>query len=168
MIRDCRKIAEDIGLAGALAAMTNYEAGIETLAGDLDRAEAVLRDGTAVLRRRGETSTVSTAVALLARVLERKGDLEGALEGTRESEAIAATNDFASQILWRGVRARVLARRGEVDAAVRLARAGTRLAFRTDFLVWHGEAMLDLEAALRTAGNARAAAEARRLSGVGG
>ena len=50
----------------------------------------------------------------------------------------------------------MLARRGELDEAQRLARDGARIAARTDFLVWRGEALLDLAEVLRLSGDSPA------------
>ena len=63
---------------------------------------------------------------------------------------------MASQITWRGVRARILARRGRLEEAQRLAREGAGIAARTDFLVWRGEALLDLAHVLRLSGDSAA------------
>jgi hypothetical protein len=65
------------------------------------------------------------------------------------------------------VRARVFARRGEFDRAQQLAREAVAIADRTDFLVWRGEALLDLAEVHRLAGDSasfvRAANDALRL-----
>ena len=47
-------------------------------------------------------------------------------------------------MLWRGVQARVLARRGQLDDAEALAREAVSLAEQTDFLVYRGDALVDL------------------------
>jgi hypothetical protein len=65
------------------------------------------------------------------------------------------------------VRARLLARRGDFEEARRLASDAVAIADRTDFLVWRGEALLDLAEVHRLAGDAyplvRAANDALRL-----
>ncbi len=160
LLEECRRMGNDIGLRGAVLAMTNYEAAVFTLEGDLEQAEEVLRGGIEALRQRGEISTVSTASGLLGRVLEAKGDLDAAYEWTKECATLAAAGDFASQILWRGVRGRVLAGRGELDLALAHAHEAAELASRTDFVVWHGEALLDLAAVLRAADEPAKAIEA--------
>ena len=95
------------------------------LAGDLATAEAELRRDYDTLERMGETNYISTTAALLAEVLYRQGDLEGAEEHTRISEELAAQDDVSSQFRWRGVRAKILASRGDA-AEAREARPGGR------------------------------------------
>jgi hypothetical protein len=55
--------------------------------------------------------------------------LEEADDLCRVSESIAADEDVATQVFWRGVRARICARRGEFEEAVELA--GTRYVSRS-------------------------------------
>src|SRR5581483_11781087 len=167
LYRQCRKLGEEFGLGPVLAVRTNYSGPIELLAGDPEAAERELRSGCEELERLGETSTLSTSQALLARALEAQGQLDEAERFTLLSEETAASDDLASQTTWRGVRARVLARRGRIDEAERLAREAVEIAARTDFLVWRGEALLDLAEVLRLAGDlggsAAVAEEAREL-----
>ena len=153
LYQQCRRFGEEFGLGPVLAGLTNYSGAIELLAGDLDAAENELRSGCAALESLGETSTLSTSAALLARTLELQGRLEEAERFTILSEQRASKDDLASQITWRSVRARVLVRRGDVEQAARLAREGARLAAQTDFLVWRGEALLDLAEVLRLSGD---------------
>jgi len=152
----CRKVGEEFGLGPVLAALPNYSGPIELLAGDLDAAERELRTGFEALQALGETSTLSTNAALLARTLELQGRLDEAERFTILSEQKASADDVASQITWRGVRARILARRGRLEEAQRLARDGAGIAARTDFLVWRGEALLDLAQVLWLSGDAAA------------
>jgi tetratricopeptide (TPR) repeat protein len=163
----CRAVGEEFGVGPVLAALPNYSGPIELLAGDLEAAERELRSGCRALEELGETSVLSTSAALLARVLEQAGQLDEAEEQTGLSERNASHDDLASQTTWRGVRARVLARRGDFERAEPLAREAVAIADRTDFLVWRGEALLDLAEVHRLAGDsalfARAANDALRL-----
>jgi class 3 adenylate cyclase/tetratricopeptide (TPR) repeat protein len=153
LYQQCRKVGEEFALGPVLAALPNYSGPIELLAGDLEAAERELRSGCEALERLGETSTLSTSAALLARTLELQGQLDEAERFTILSEQTASDDDLASQTTWRGVRARVLAQHGELEQAERLAREGARVAARTDFLVWRGEALLDLAEVLRLSGD---------------
>jgi tetratricopeptide (TPR) repeat protein len=163
----CRAVGEEFGVGPVLAALPNYSGPIELLAGDPEAAERELRAGCRALEELGETSVLSTSAALLARTLEHAGQLDEAEEQTVLSERNASRDDLASQTTWRGVRARVLARRGEFERAQQLAREAVAIANRTDFLVWRGEALLDLAEVNRLAGDSasfvRAAKEALRL-----
>jgi class 3 adenylate cyclase/tetratricopeptide (TPR) repeat protein len=153
LYQQCRRVGEEFALGPVLAALPNYSGPIELLAGDLDAAERELRSGCEALESLGETSTLSTCAALLARTLELKGQLDEAERLTILSEQTASKDDLASQTTWRSVRARVLARHGDLEQAARLAREGARVAARTDFLVWRGEALLDLAEVLRLSGD---------------
>jgi len=155
LYQQCRKVGEEFGLGPVLAALPNYSGPIELLAGNLEAAERELRSGCEALESLGETSTLSTSAALLARTLEIQGQLDEADRFTVLSEQTASGDDLASQTTWRGVRARVLARRGQFEQAERLAREAVTVAARTDFLVWRGEALLDLAAVLRLSGDSR-------------
>jgi class 3 adenylate cyclase/tetratricopeptide (TPR) repeat protein len=140
----CRAVGEEFGVGPVLAALPNYAGPIELLAGDPEAAERELRAGCHALEELGETSVLSTAQALLARTLEHVGQLDEAEEYTLLSERNASRDDVASQATWRAVRARVLARRGEFERAGQLAREAVAIVDQTDFLVWRGEALLDL------------------------
>ena len=149
----CRAVGEEFGVGPVLAALPNYSGPIELLAGDPEAAEQELRAGCRALEELGETSVLSTAEALLARTLERTGQLDEAEDQTVLSERNASRDDLASQTTWRGVRSRIFARRGEFERARQLAREAVSIADRTDFLVWRGEALLDLAEVHRLAGD---------------
>jgi class 3 adenylate cyclase/tetratricopeptide (TPR) repeat protein len=162
----CRAVGEEFGVGPVLAAISNYSGPIEVLAGDLEAAERELRAGYEALQALGETSTLSTNAALLARTLELQGHLDEAEAFTVVSEQAASRDDLASQTTWRGVRARVFARRGALKEGEQLAREAVAIAARTDFLVWRGETFLDLAEVLRLGRDSAAfgpAAEALRL-----
>ena len=133
------------------------------LAGDLEAAEAELRRDYDTFERMGETNYISTTAALLAEVLYRQGDLDGAEEYTRISEELAAQDDVSSQFRWRSVRAKILATRGRRSRS-REARPGGRgeVIRPSDDLNSQGEALIDLAEVLRLAGRPAEAAEAAR------
>jgi class 3 adenylate cyclase/tetratricopeptide (TPR) repeat protein len=164
---ECRAVGEEFGVGPVLAALPNYSGPIELLAGDPEAAERELRAGCRALEELGETTVLSTTAALLARTLEHTGQLDEAEEYTVLSERNASRDDLASQTTWRGVRARIVAQRGEVQRAQQLAREAVAIADRTDFLVWRGEALLDLAEVHRLACDSasfvRAANDALRL-----
>jgi class 3 adenylate cyclase/tetratricopeptide (TPR) repeat protein len=162
-----RAVGEEFGAGPVLAALPNYSGPIELLAGDAEAAERELRAGCRALEELGETSVLSTSQALLARTLEHVGRLDEAEEHAILSQRNASRDDVASQATWRAVRARVLARRGELEPALQLARDAVAIVDRTDFLVWRGEALLDLGEVQRLAEDstsfARTVTDALRL-----
>ena len=130
------------------------------MAGNPAGAERELLAGYEALEAIGETELRSTVAASLAENYASEGRDDEAEEYSRISEQIAASDDFGSQILWRGARARALARRDGDPAAEALAREGAALAATTDCLSLHGNALLDLAETLTFLGGA---AETPRL-----
>jgi len=149
-----RAIYEELGMTFALVARSAIPAAIETMAGNPAGAERELLAGYEALTAIGETELRSTIAAMLAATYASEGRDDEAEEYSRISEQIAATDDFGSQVLWRGARARALARRDGDPRAEELACAGVRLAATTDYLSLHGSALLDLAETLASLGRA--------------
>jgi tetratricopeptide (TPR) repeat protein len=116
---------------------------VEMLAGDPMAAERQLRSAFAALEEAGETGSLSTVAAELADALYAQGHFEEAQRYTRVSEEAAASDDYASQILWRSVRAKAIARE-DPDGAEQLARAAVTLAADTDDIDRRGESFMAL------------------------
>jgi class 3 adenylate cyclase/tetratricopeptide (TPR) repeat protein len=162
LYRGSRAKLEELGWA-FLAAQTSFDSGpVEMLNGDLAIAEAELRRDYDALERMGETNYISTTAALLAEVLYRQGDLDGAEEHTKISEELAAADDVTSQFRWRSVRAKVLAARGDAETAETLASEAVRLIQASDDINSAGDALIDLAEVRRVAGRSAEAAEAAR------
>jgi predicted ATPase/class 3 adenylate cyclase len=162
LYRDSRAMLEELGWT-FLAAMTSFDsAPVEILAGDLEAAEAELRRDYDTLERMGETNYISTTAALLAEVLFRQGDFDGAEKCTRICEELAAHDDVVSQFRWRSVRGKILASRGRFAEAETLAREAVALIRRSDDLNSQAEASLDLAEVLRLADRPLEAAGAAR------
>ena len=88
----------------------------------------------------------------LAVCLVRLGRDDEALELTRESERVAASDDITAQVPWRLARAEVLARRGEGEAAEKIVREAVAIAEGTDWLNLRADTQMALGGVLRTLG----------------
>ena len=130
---------------------------VDALQTELATAERELRAGYETLREMGETLASADIVAKLAQAHYVQGEYEEALHFSEVSEQAAGPEDLSPQVQWRAVRAKLLARRGEPELGVALAEEAVELAARTDFLVLHGDALLDLAETLRLAGELAAA-----------
>ena len=101
------------GLAKGLYSVFSTVEGItEMLAGDFEAAERGLRESDKAYEEMGERANRSTTAGSLARAIMVQGRHDEAERLTELSEELAEPDDFATQILWRSVRARLLAARG--------------------------------------------------------
>jgi tetratricopeptide (TPR) repeat protein len=114
-------------------------------------AERHLRRAYEALEKAGETGVLSGVAALLANAVYVQGRYEEAERQTRISEAIAARDDYASQILWRSVRAKTIAKEGRLADGERLAREAVTLAEGSDDIDLRGDALMALAKVLRLA-----------------
>jgi len=122
------------------------------LAGDLDEAEHVLRQGHDVLDAAGDVGARCTVDAMLADVLFRLGRSDEAERLAEESRSIAAIDDLDAQPRWRIALARILAARGEHDRAERLAREAVALVEPIDLVTIKADAYAALGEVLARAG----------------
>lgn len=141
------------------AASSHNEALIEMLAGNPAAAETSLRAGYEALTQMGEQAFLSTTAAFLARAVLMQQRADEAEQLAQLSARLTAEGDLLTQVLWRGVQARVRATRGQLDAAEALAREAVALAEQTDFVVYRGDALVDLAHILQDAGRSDEAAE---------
>jgi tetratricopeptide (TPR) repeat protein len=160
-IAEAEERTRDLGEL-ALLGMTAAECrgGLELLAGDPAEAERQIADGIHVMEQFGSLGVVSTWEGYHARALLELGRDDEAEAATRRSEALGASGDVITQVLWRQARAVFLARRGEHPAAESLAREAVARADRTDALVTRGDALADLAEVLELGGDAEGAAAA--------
>jgi class 3 adenylate cyclase/predicted ATPase len=135
-----------------LNASSHPQALVAMLADEPEEAERCLRVDYDNLASMGEKAYLSTTAAFLARAVEAQGRDEEAYELTEVAEQAGAADDFSTQVVWRGVRARLIAKGGATAEAERLAREAVMLAEQTDRLNYHGGALVDLAAVLRSAG----------------
>ncbi len=153
-------IFEELGQT-LTSAVSHNDAIVEMLAGKPEAAEQTLRLGYRVLEEMGEKAYLSTTAAYLAQAVFAQGRDEEALQFADVSENLAASDDLATQVMWRSVRAKVLARQGQTEEGEKLAREAVTLAEESDLLNLRGDALIDLAHVLREADSydaARAAA----------
>jgi class 3 adenylate cyclase len=159
-----RAVLGDVGLRKWTAASCQTAAYIEMLAGDASAAEHELRTGYGVLDQMGERGYLSSFAAELAQALYRQSRLHESERFTRVSEEIAAPDDLAAQVSWRGPRSKVLARQEEFDPAQRLADEAVALAGTTDYLDLRGDALMDRAEVQGLAGDLSAAASSAAVA----
>ena len=152
-VADHKALVQELGLRVTAASAAETYGIVEMLAGDPAAAERELSWGFGVLEDIGETQNFPDLAAKLADALYAQGRNERALEFSEVSEQATAPDDLSAGVQWRAVRAKLLARQGDAEGAEALAREAVALASETDFLVLHGDALMDLAEVLRTAGS---------------
>ncbi|PWU23606.1 MAG: hypothetical protein C5B48_08290 [Candidatus Rokuibacteriota bacterium] len=156
-----RLLLEELGQASVAPDVYGAAAGrIETLAGDFDAAEKVLRESCEGLQRIGDQASLATRAAQLADVLVRLGRDEAAAQWCASAETMGALDDVPTQIQARSLRAKLFARGGDSTRAETLAVEVVGLADSTDNVIRRAEARLDLASVLMLAGRLQEAGEA--------
>lgn len=151
--RRARAMLEELGWTFTAALSSIVSGPIEMLAGDPVAAEVELRRDYEILDRLGDRNYISTVAAYLAESLYRQGRYDEADTFATFSADIAAPDDLATQVLWRGVSAKLLARQGELEEAERIAREAVAMSRRADDPVDdQANALMDLVQVLRMAG----------------
>ena len=125
---------------------------VELLAGDSAAGVALAEEGCRLLDELGEKGFLSTAAGNLARALYAADQLEEADAWAGRAAELGASDDAATQMLWRQARAKVLARRGVDEEAERLAREAVTIGDETDMVNQQADAYLDLGEVLLLSG----------------
>jgi ATP/maltotriose-dependent transcriptional regulator MalT len=133
---------------------------VELLAGDPAAAERELRPDYETLVSMGNSYSLSTMAALLARAVREQGRDEEALALTITAESKTADDDVDSQVLWRCVRAPILVRSGRVEEAEALVRMALELSRQTDVPVLQASALYELAGVLGASGRDKEARNA--------
>ena len=161
LYRRSRALLDEFGWLMSAALTSLHSSVIEFLAGDLAAAESELRTDYRRLEEMGERNYISTTAGLLGDVLYRQERYGESAEFAQVCEHLAATDDVASQFLWRCVRGKLRARQGAIGEAEALLSAATALIETSDQLDWQGNGLLDFAEVRELAG---APAEAAALS----
>jgi hypothetical protein len=163
-----QRMLEELGWR-FLAAIGSIVSGpVEMLAGEPAAAEAELRRDYDALKRLGDRNYISTVAAYLAEALYRQGKYEESRSFAAYSAEVAAPDDLATQVLWRGVSAKLLALQGQAEAAERIGlEAVERSRRESDMIDNQANILMDFAAVLRIGGKHHeallAAAEALKL-----
>jgi len=138
---------------GALATVAVFcgtaRADAELLAGDLDAAEATLREQCEFFERAHHRAVLSVRAAKLAETLYRQGRFDDAWHWATVSQANGASDDQSFQLLVLPVEAKLRARQGGLTEARRLAEEAVQLGKSTDGLNQIASAKLALAEVLR-------------------
>ncbi|MFN2389091.1 MAG: AAA family ATPase [Actinomycetota bacterium] len=147
-----RAAMRDMGMTLWWAA-TSIGAGAVMLdAGDLDRAEAALREGYGVLAKAGEKAFLSTVASTLGAVLYEQGRWDDALEFALIAREAGASDDLFTQVEADTVEAMVLARKGRLTEAEGLARAAVARGAPSDYMAMRADPLVALGEVLALAG----------------
>jgi class 3 adenylate cyclase/tetratricopeptide (TPR) repeat protein/type II secretory pathway predicted ATPase ExeA len=141
--READATLTDLGLETERASIEMFAAEIELLAGNPEGAERALRSAFETASRLGAGGQTALINALLARVLYVLDCVPEAEEHTRLSEQTAPTDDVASAILWRSIRAKVAARSRRDDEAHSLAQEALAISDGIDFTNDRADALVD-------------------------
>jgi ATP/maltotriose-dependent transcriptional regulator MalT len=161
LVREANAILEELGRMYT-AAIAHHEASVEMLAGQPAVAEERLRSAFDRLNEMHEKALLATTAAMLAEALYAQDRLEEAERFCRASWEAAAAEDLSAQVKWRGVLAKILARQGRREEAKALAEEAVVLVATTDFLTYHGDALIDLAEVLSLGGQQADAGAAMR------
>jgi class 3 adenylate cyclase/tetratricopeptide (TPR) repeat protein len=159
-IARARVLLEDLGLTLLTLAPLQAMGELEILAGDWMAAEKRFREAFDGLERMGERGFASTLAAHVARALYQQGRFDEAERFSAISEESAASDDVASQVHIRAIRAKLLAQEGRFREAEALAVEAVELADATDDLQMRGDIRTDLAEVHKLAERASSAVEA--------
>ena len=163
LLQDILSESEERGSALDVADTSGFTgAEFELRAGDPEAAAVHGFRGCALYEEAGERSWLSTAATTLAAALYELGRLDEAETWAGRAAELGATDDAATQLLWRAVKARLLARRGSHVEAERLARAAIAIAAGTDMVDGQAAAYTCLADVLELAGDRTGADAALR------
>jgi predicted ATPase/class 3 adenylate cyclase len=154
-----RAVLEEFGFRLRAAWVSETLGSIEMLAGDPVAAEGAFRSGFEAMVEMGEQGFQATAAAELAHALVEQGRLDEASRFASLSEASAADDDVASQVLWRSARAKILAATRAASGAESFAREAIAIVQETDDLNAHADTLADLAVVLVSSGRSEEASD---------
>jgi class 3 adenylate cyclase/tetratricopeptide (TPR) repeat protein len=151
--RRADQMLEELGWTFIAALGAIVSGPVEMLAGDPVAAEVELRRDYETLDRLGDRNFISTVAGHLAEALYRQERYDESGTFAAFTADVAAPDDLATQVLWRGVSAKLLVRQGRMEEAERLGREAVELSQREDDPIDdQANALMDLGQVLRMAG----------------
>jgi len=152
ILTESRAMLADRGAALLLAGVTRVSGEVELLADDPAAAAELGTEACRLFAELGEKGYLSTAAGNLAQALYAVDRLEEAEAWAGRAAELGASDDAATGLLWRQVRAKVLARRGEHAEAEQLAHEAVAIGETTDNLNAQGDGYADLAEVLLLGG----------------
>jgi ATP/maltotriose-dependent transcriptional regulator MalT len=144
-------VCEEIGNRQQLASCLDFEGQVQRLAGNLDEAARLSREGYQAMAAIGDRSFASTIAVNLGEILIDLGQDDEAWRFGAIARDTSSSDDVVSQAGGRAVQARVLSRRGEHAAAEGLAREAADIMSNTDYFDQHAGVLVHLAHVLREA-----------------
>jgi class 3 adenylate cyclase/tetratricopeptide (TPR) repeat protein len=135
----------------AISMQVGYD--IERMAGDLEAAERMARQGCELLEEIGERAWLSTQACQLGEALYALGRYEDSERWALRGLELGGKEDVYTLLIGLEVRAKLLARRGDHIGARSLAEEADRLAAPTEAPLSQGDAALALAEVLYLAGD---------------
>jgi tetratricopeptide (TPR) repeat protein len=154
---ETRSVLDELGWEMQAALVSLSSGPIELLADDPVRAETELRRDFDALEAMGERNFISLTAGLLADAVYRQRRFEEAQTLVELSREIAAPDDLAVQIVWRGVAGKLAARSRDHDSAFALVREACALIDSTEDPSGQADLLVDLAEVLALAGDRSAA-----------
>jgi hypothetical protein len=156
-------VARQLGLTMALGGFHRSAGFVAFLGGDLQAAEAALRQGLETLERIGDVGhQVSVAADLALVLLERDGREGEVLALADTTVPLMVEDDVDAVVRWDAARARAMARLGNAAEGERLARRSVDRGWATDYAQLRGVSQVALAEVLQGSGRREEAAEALR------
>ena len=148
-----KSIAEEVGLGLLLASTGFFSEDVGLLLGDAEFTERETREAYGRFKAMADKSYRSSMATLLAEALYQLHRYEEAEQIADIGIALGSTDDVATHVRGRAVKAKLLAAKGDFDGAERLAREAVECSNDSDDLFIRGYVLMSLAEVLRCAGH---------------
>jgi class 3 adenylate cyclase/tetratricopeptide (TPR) repeat protein len=134
LVGGARQMYVDAGLLLSAGGMAIAESELEYELGDVERAEAIARDGLDLLERIGDSGYYPTVAAMLAQTLLHQGRFDEVREWLDRSRETSAADDVVNFVVCDAVEGVLLAHEGTRAESELLGRRAAELADTTDYV----------------------------------